>query len=76
MALHSQGEDSATTIVKGLAISLSPKTISNVTMLPSVIGWSKEDKKVSATAKKNFFIHREKHVEEKNGVRRECLLYP
>lgn len=76
MELQSQGEDSATTFFRGLAISLIPETISRVTTLPLWIQWSKEDKEVSVTGKKNFFIQREKPVEDKNGVRREILPYP
>ena len=76
MALHSHEENSATTIVRGLAISLSPETINRVTTLPLGIRWSKEDKQVSVATGKNFFLSKEKHVEEKNGVRRESLPYP
>jgi len=34
IVLHSQEEDSVTTIVRGLAIYLSPEAISRVTTLP------------------------------------------
>jgi len=64
MALHPQGEDSATTIVRGLDISLNPKTISRVTTLPLEFLWRKEEKEVSVTAKKNFFIERENPIED------------
>lgn len=62
MALHSQAEDSATTVVRGLAISLSPKTISRVTTLPLGIRWSKEDKAVSITTREKIVILKENHV--------------
>lgn len=62
--------------VRGLTISLSPETISRMTTLPLWIQWSEEDKVVSVTVKNIFFIHREKLVGDKNGVRREILSYP
>lgn len=74
--LHSQGEDSATIVVEGLAISLSPETISRVTTFPLGMRWSKEDKQMSVTARKNVFLSKENHVEDKNGVRREIMPYP
>lgn len=75
MALNPQGEDSATSVVRGLAISLNVELIRKVTTLPLGIRWSKENKAMSVTSRKNFFIQREKHVEDKNGVRGESLPY-
>ena len=74
MALNSQ--DSATTVVRGLVISLNPKIINRVTTLPLGIKWSKEDKSTSVIAKNNFFTANENPIEEKNGFRRESLPYP
>lgn len=71
MTLHSQGEDSATTVVRGLTISSSLETIT----LPLGTRWSKKDKTVGVTSRKNFFILKEKPVKDKNGVRRESLHY-
>ena len=76
MELHCQEEESATTIFKGLAISLSPKTISWVTTLPLGVIWCKEEKQVTVIVRKNFFLSKEKHVKYNNGVRRESLPYP
>lgn len=76
MELHSQGEENATTIVRGLSISLSLKTISRVSTLPLRIRWRKKDKVVSVIARKNFFISKENPIEDKNGVRREILPCP
>lgn len=76
LKLHSQGEENATTIFRGLEISLCPKTISGVTTLTLGIWWSKEDKVVTVATRKNFLILKEKHVEDKKGVRRENLPYP
>lgn len=76
MALISHIKVSATTVVRGLAISLSPELISKGTTLPLGIKWGEEDKTTSATTKKNFFTTNEKNIEEKNGFRREILPYP
>ena len=46
-----------------------------MTTLPLGVQWSKKDKAVGVTTKKNLFIHREKPIEDKNGVRRESLPY-
>lgn len=56
MALHPQWEDSATTVVRGLDISLSLETICIVTTLPLGVLWSKDEKAVCVTARRNFFI--------------------
>jgi len=47
-----------------------------VTTLPLGIQWSKEDKALSVTTRNNFFILKEKPIEDKNGVIRESLPYP
>jgi len=70
MELHSQEEESSTTVIIRLDISLNPETIRRVTILCLGITWSKHDKQVSVTNKKIFFLSKEKHVEDKNGVRR------
>lgn len=75
MAVNTQGEDSVTTIARGLVISLNVVLISILTTLPLGIQWSKEDKVVSDTTMNNFFIQRENLVEDKNVLRREILPY-
>lgn len=74
MALNSQTKDSATTVVRGLIISLSAKIITKVTTLPIGIKWRREDKSNSVTAEKNCFIANENPIEDKNGARREAYL--
>ena len=76
MALNSQIGVSATTMVRGLAISISSELISKVTTLPLGIQWRIEDNTNSVITKKNFITADEKHIEDKNGVRRESLSYP
>lgn len=76
MALNPQGEDSANIVVRGLATSLSTKTISRVANLPLGIRWRNEEREASVTTRKKLFIQRENHIEDKNVVRRENLLYP
>lgn len=76
MALNSQTEFSATTVVRGLVISLIPKLISRVETLPLGIKWGREYKTTNSNAKNNFFIANENTIEDKNGVRREILSYP
>lgn len=63
-------------MVRGLVISLNAELISRVTTLPLGIRWSKEDKVVSVASRNNFFILKEKSVEDNNGVRRDRLPYP
>lgn len=76
MALHSQEQDSGTTLFRGFSISLNLETISKVTNFPLGIIWNKEDKKVSFATRKYLFLSKEKSVEDKNGVRRESIHYP
>lgn len=44
MALHSQEEDGATNVIRGLSIFLSLETIRRVNTFPLGVRWSKEDK--------------------------------
>ena len=44
--------------------------------LPLGMRWRKKDKQESVTTRKNFFLSKEKLVEDKNGVRREIFSYP
>jgi len=73
--MNSQTEDSDTTVVRLLPISLNLEIISRVTTLPLGINWRREEKATSLTSKTNFFTANENPVEDKNGVRREILPY-
>lgn len=53
---------------------MNAKFIRRVTTIPLGVQWGKEDKAINVTAKKNFFLHKEKSVEDKNGVIRESPL--
>ena len=75
VALQSHSKERATIVVRGLAITLSPELISKVTTLPLGVKWVKERMPRTA-AKKIFFLPGEEYIEDKNGVRRESLLYP
>ena len=61
MALHYQADFSATTVVRELALNITPKLINRITTLPLGIKWDREDKVTSSTAKKVFFLAKEKH---------------
>ena len=76
MALNSQSDVNPTTVIRGLVITISPEVINRVTTLPLGIKWNREDRVNSATSKKNLFRSRERHVKDKNGVRRESLALP
>jgi len=76
MALNSQTRDSATTMVRGLSITINLELISKVENLPLGVQCIKEDKSSSVIAKKSFFTSDEKWIEDKNGVKRESLPYP
>lgn len=76
MALHSQGEDNGTTIVRGISIHLNVEIIKKLTTIPLGFLWGKEDRTIAIIDKKTFFLPKEKQVEYKNGVRRESLPYP
>lgn len=67
---------SATTMVRGLIITISPDIISRVKNLPLRIQWRREDKRENSISKDNFFTAHEKPIEDKDGVRRESLPYP
>ena len=75
MALHSQGEYSATTIVRGLVIHVNENIISIVTTLTLGVKWGNENITKAITGKRNLFLPEENLVEDKNGVRRESLPY-
>lgn len=76
VALQPQGEDSTTTIVRGIFIQLNEKIISKVTTFPLGFRWGNDDIIEAIKIKVNFFLPKEKPIEDKNGVRREILPYP
>ena len=75
VAMQSHLEERATTMVRGLAITLSPELISKVTTFPLGVKWVKE-RIPSTTCKKSLFLLGEEYTKEKNIVRRESLTYP
>jgi len=66
----------ATTVVKSLSVAITAMSISKITTLPLGLEWRKEDKTNNTLAKKGFFLEGEEPIEDKNGVRRESILYP
>lgn len=76
MALNPHSRTSATTMVRGLFITINPKVIKKVTTHPQGVQWRREDKASNTFAKKNFFLNDEEPIEDKNGVRRKSLPYP
>jgi len=56
MALNPQVEDRTIIVVRGLSIFLNVEHINRVTTLLLGIWWSKEDKAVNVTTRKNFFF--------------------
>jgi len=67
---------SATVVVRGFSVTITPKSISRITTLPLGLQWRKEDKTNNTIAQKGFFLEGEEPIEEKNGVRRESIPYP
>lgn len=61
MALHSQVDDSATIVVRGLTITITPELINIIITLPLGIKWNSEDKVTSAFSKKIFCLTNESH---------------
>lgn len=76
MALNCHVRANATTMVRGLSITINLEMINRVKTLPLGVQWRKEGKSSNDLAKNNLFIDDEKLIEDKNGVRRESLLYP
>lgn len=62
MALHSQADVSATTVVRGLAITITPELIRRITTLPLGIKLNREDRVTSSTTKKNVSLAKERHI--------------
>ena len=62
MVLNSQAKTSATTVVRGLSITITPEVINRITTLPERMPWRKEDKVSSTFAKKNFFLRDEEPI--------------
>lgn len=66
----------AIVVIRGHSIDLTHEIINKVTTHPLGILWRKEDKGDSQVAKRNFFLQGKEPTKDKNGVRRESLLYP
>ena len=66
----------ATITFIGLSIEITPEFISRVTTLPLGLPWSRDEKPIGQSTKKNFFPKNEHPVEEKNGIRRRSIRYP
>ena len=64
---------SATIVVRGLSMKITPKSISRITTLPLWLQWKKEDKTRNTLAEKRFFLERYEPTKEKNGTRRERI---
>lgn len=65
MALSAQIEVNATTMVRGLAISISLELIRMVKTLPVGIQWKGDEKTISPLYKKNFFTVVEKLLKKR-----------
>jgi len=76
MALNPEARANATTVVRGLFITITSELISRVTTLPLGVQWRKKDKSNNALTKNNFFTDDEKPIEYKNGVKIKILPYP
>ena len=76
MTLNYQIRVNATTMVRGLDISISPELISRVTTLPLGVQWRREEKTNNAISKNKFFTANENLIEDKNGVRRKSYHIP
>lgn len=76
MLLTPQARINATSMVRGLSITITPEFISIITTLSLGMQWRKEDKASNTFAKKNFFLRDEEKIKDKNGIRRESLPYP
>lgn len=66
----------ATTVVKGLSVEITLEVIGRITTLFLGLTWRKGDKGNIQLENKKFFLEGEEAMEDKNGVRRESLLYP
>jgi len=60
----------------GLSITITPESISRITTHPVGLQWRKEEKTNNTLAKHVFFLEGEEPIEDKNGVRKESILYP
>jgi len=76
MSLTPQAIINATSMVRGLSITITPEIISKITTLPLGMQWRNEDKASNTFAKKKFFLRDEEPIKDKNGIRRESLPYP
>ena len=66
----------ATVVLRGLSVTITPESISRITILPLRLQWRKEDKASNTLVKNKFFLEGEELIEEKNGIRRGRIPYP
>jgi hypothetical protein len=59
-----------------LEIRVNENFINKIYSLPIAIPWDKEEIQEATNAKKLFFHPNERPQEDKNGTKRESLLYP
>lgn len=76
MSLIPQARFSATIVVRGLSVTITTESISIISTLPLCLQWRKEDKASNTLFKENFLLEYEEPIEDKNGIRRERILYP
>jgi len=67
---------SATVVVKGLSVAITPEVIIRINKLPLRLQWRKKDNTKNTLAKKSFFLEGEEPFEDKNGVRSDNIPYP
>lgn len=68
MSLISLTRASATAVVKGLLVEITPESISMITRLPRGLKWRKEDNTNNTLANKSFFLEGEELIEDKIGL--------
>ena len=76
ISLTPQARFSATIVVRGLLLTITPESISRITTLPLGLQWRKEDKASITYNKKKHFFEDEEPIEDTNGIRRERIPYP
>lgn len=76
MALNPRARTSATTLPRGLSITINPKVMTRITKFPQGVQWRQHNKVSNPFVKNFFFLKYEYPIEEKNGIKMENLPYP
>jgi len=76
MSLIPLSRASATVVVMGLSVTITPESICRITTHPVGLQWRKEEKTNNNLAKNGFILEGEEPIEDKNGVRKERIPYP